>query len=150
MRNQPLDKVGRANILHGVDLLKRTVRDSMHVELSYDDASIQQLVTFIESVRVDLDPQPRQQLAVAVGSFLGEAIIATQGGAWVVRGQELGIEFPDGSVAFPVTKAIKHFENGLVDNIYGLYRNIPRLRTLDSSKAGVIMPSHRKPWWRFW
>jgi hypothetical protein len=164
MRNQPLNDEARADIVGCADTLRSIARRRANLDLAYDDGSIRELAGFVESQRLIGDETSRKHLITVVGSFLGEAIIAKYGGAWVHHEQGLGIEFEDGSIGFPFIKTKKHFVNGLEDNIYGLYRNIPALRSPDASKTWVRAagkspseelsdppPTTRaNPWWKIW
>ena len=133
MPSQPINNESRADTMGCAEMMRSIARSRANLELTYDDNSIRQLAGFVESERLNIDQESRDQLVAAVGSFLGEAIIASYGGDWVQHEHGLGIEFEDGSIGFPFTKAEKHFANGLEDNIYGLYRNIPRLRSPEIS-----------------
>ena len=105
------------------------VAKQYRVRLRFDDRSIVWLSSFIEEQRVSMNPETRHSWSVRIGIYLGFAIIERYEGEWVVTtdGNEPAVQFSTGAMAFPVTKARKQFENGSVDNIYGLYRNIGRL-----------------------
>jgi hypothetical protein len=85
---------------------------------------------------------------------LGEAIIANYGGNWIHHEQGLAIEFEDGSIGFPFAKTDKQFENGLEDNIYGLYRYVQSVRSPDRSVMAITPKNFRRnaarSWWKFW
>ncbi|HYV28874.1 MAG TPA: hypothetical protein VFA77_15160 [Candidatus Eisenbacteria bacterium] len=102
---------------------------NFRVNLAFSDESIVWLSSFIEDQRGKMDAQTRRSWGVRIGIYLGFAIIGRYGGDWVVRtdSHNPAVRFSTGALAFPLTKAQKQFENGIVDNIYGLYRNIERL-----------------------
>ncbi len=98
------------------------------INLSFDDKSIVWLAYFIEDQRRQMDAETRHTYAVKIGIYLGFAIIDRYGGEWVTsEDQHPFVRFSTGALANPLAKADKQFENGEVDNIYGLYRNIGRL-----------------------
>ena len=105
------------------------VAKQYQVSLGFDDQSIVWLSSFVEEQRGGMSPETRHSWSVRIGIYLGFAIIERYGGEWVftTEGNEPAVRFSTGAMAFPVTKACKQFENGSVDNIYGLYRNIGRL-----------------------
>jgi hypothetical protein len=98
------------------------------VDLTFNDESITWLSSFIEEHRREMDDATRHVASVKISIFLGCAIIDRYGGEWVKSDENnLAVRFPSGAMAFPFNKTCKQFENGIVDNIYGLYRNIDRL-----------------------
>jgi len=102
--------------------------NNFRVKLGFDDESIVWLSSFIEDQRGNMDPETRHSWSVRIGIYLGFAVIQRYGGDWVrTEDNNPAVRFSTGAMAFPVTKAGKQFENGIVDNIYGLYRNIGRL-----------------------
>ena len=107
-----------------VDFASRNFR----VNLSFDDESIVWLSSFIEDQRRQMDAETQHTYGVKIGIYLGFAIIDRYGGQWV-RNEDTYpfVKFSTGALANPLAKADKQFENGQVDNIYGLYRNIGRL-----------------------
>jgi len=109
------------------------------VDLLFNDESIIWLSSFIEEHRRNIDADTRHMYAVKIGIFLGFAIIHHHGGNWVsTDDNNIAVRFPSGAMAFPFTKADKQFESGIVDNIYGLYRNIGRLLNPDELQQGPL------------
>jgi hypothetical protein len=144
-------------------------RRNFGVDLAFNDQSIIWLSSFIEEHRHEMDADTRHAYAVKIAIFLGFAIIHHHGGHWVSTGENnIAVRFPSGAMAFPLTKADKQFENGIADNIYGLYRNIGRFLDPNKLQQGLLPPdlppgtpstnikieppsgSTKRPWWRFW
>ena len=102
---------------------------NFRVQLAFNDKSVVWLSAFIEDQRAAMNEESRHSWSVRIGIFLGFAIIERYGGDWVVRSDSNNpaVRFPTGAMAFPLTKAHKQFQNGIADNIYGLYRNIGQL-----------------------
>src|SRR5262245_25113711 len=86
----------------------------------------------------------------AVGAYIGEVIRREHGGEWVADDNapqaeiNISVRLPDGTICWPVQRAMKRFKNGPEDGI---------------AAYGVVMgleigpqPVHveRWPWWRFW
>lgn len=102
------------------------------VHLSFNDESITWLSSFIEDHRDRMDSKTQHVASLKIAIFLGCAIIHHHGGQWVrTDGNNLAVRFPNGAMVFPFTKVSKQFQNGIADNIYGLYRNIGRLLKMD-------------------
>src|SRR5262245_66416951 len=98
------------------------IQRSFGVDLTFNDESISWLSSFIEQHRGGLDEATRHVASVKIAIFLGSAIIDRHGGDWVKSDENnLAVRFPSGAMAFPYDKTCKQFENGIVDNIYGLY-----------------------------
>lgn len=63
-------------------------------------------------------------LISVLGSFLGEAIIANAGGAWMQSEQGPGVRFPNNAMCFPFAKVAKQFADGRDEgeSVLGFYR----------------------------
>lgn len=125
-----------------VDFASRNFR----VNLLFDDESIIWLSSFIEDQRHHMDAETRHTYGVKIGIYLGFAIMERYGGQWVRSEDNYPfVRFSTGDMASPLSKADKQFENGAVDNIYGLYRNIGRLLRHEFERGAppnASQPSH--------
>jgi hypothetical protein len=91
-------------------------------ELEYDAAGVAWADQYADAVRpVESDDQLRVQTAL-VGSFLGEALIATHGGGWVEEDDEWRLELGDGRRAFPFRVAMAQLRDG-EESILALFRS---------------------------
>ncbi|HWA20759.1 MAG TPA: hypothetical protein VG735_00015 [Caulobacterales bacterium] len=63
-------------------------------------------------------------LVSVLGSFLGEAIIARAGGAWMQSEQGPGVRFANNAMCFPFAKVAKQFADGRNEgeSVLGFYR----------------------------
>lgn len=89
--------------------------------LSYDRASIEYLDGFIERQRERLKAS---NLIDALGSFLGEAVIAETGGRWAKTADgAVGVVFGASSWCFPFAKVAKQWDQGREggESILGFY-----------------------------
>lgn len=118
----------RADIREDALDLARYLNRNEGVDLIFDEKSIIWLSAYIERDRNLWNEAEQHNFGVKIGLFLGEAIIASHGGSWVLMGEDHGnnpaIRFESGALTFPMGKAFRQIENGISDNIYGLYRNI--------------------------
>jgi hypothetical protein len=94
----------------------------MGFRLTYDVQGVEKLSSFIEDLRAKGRPEQFEHIINPCGYFLGEAILASVAGKWVLHEQEPAIQLDVGGIGFPITKVHKHIENGLTDNILGLFR----------------------------
>lgn len=91
-------------------------------ELEYDAAGVAWADQYADAVRpVESEDQLRVQTAL-VGSFLGEALIAAHGGAWVEEEGEWRLELGDGRRAFPFRVAMAQLKDG-EESILALFRS---------------------------
>ena len=116
----------------------------------FDAASVAWIDGFIERqrVRTDVDAEFVPRLTTVIGSYLGEAVIRTYGGKWVVSADGWCVEFSEGNACFPFTKVAKQFANGATDSVYSLFTVIPRvlLRT-DPPEQQATGARPRDGWW---
>lgn len=60
----------------------------------------------------------------AIGCYMGQVMIAQLGGTWETDDSDplgeinIAVRLPDGSVVWPVQRAMKRFENGSEDSLY--------------------------------
>lgn len=92
-------------------------------ELEYDAAGVAWADQYADAVRpVESEDQLRVQTAL-VGSFVGEALIAAHGGAWVEEEGEWRLELGDGRRAFPFRVAMAQLREG-EESILALFRSL--------------------------
>lgn len=66
----------------------------------------------------------RGQILFALGSYIGEVIISAYGGEWITDDNDpqgeinIAVKLKDGSIIFPVQRAMKRYKNGKEDSIY--------------------------------
>jgi hypothetical protein len=86
----------------------------------------------------------------ALGAYIGEVIQRTRGGSWKGNDSDPEVEMnvelvlTDGTVCWPVQRAMKRFKNGPEDGIaaYGL--------GLGLAVGPRPKPQEKKPRWKFW
>jgi len=86
----------------------------------------------------------------AIGAYVGEVVRRGLGGEWVADDRDpeaeinLALQLPDGSIVWPVQRAMKRLKNGTEDGIaaYGA--------VLGLDVSSVPPPAPRRPWWKFW
>lgn len=104
-----LEKI-RANAAFATEQLS----EARGAPIAYDESSVRWVEGFIERSRVNYKDGAPESIVAVLGCWLGEAIIATAGGEWAddeTGGP--GVAFPNGDIAFPLTKVAKQFEQGL-------------------------------------
>lgn len=92
-------------------------------ELTYDQAGVEWASQYVEAVRpVETEDQLRVHTAL-VGAYLGEALLAQHGGAWVEDEGEWAVELPDGTRLHPFRATMEHLREGSGSSILGLFRS---------------------------
>jgi len=103
------------------ELFARLSKDAGR-ELGYDEAGVEWADQYAAAVRpVESDDQLRVQSAL-VGAYLGEALIASYGGAWREDEGEWGVDLADGRRAFPFRAAMEQLRDGEA-SILALFRS---------------------------
>lgn len=98
----------------------------------YNRESLDYVEGYVERLRnsgMFEEEQQLQNLTAVFGSFLGECIVRNYDGEWRKQDRRWAIYFDDSSAAFPFSKMMKQFENGLEggDSILGFFDMIPRV-----------------------
>lgn len=101
-----------------------TAKQAFAIDLDYTEASILKLDGMIEQGWSDQPPAALDQMVLLFGSFLGEAMCQTLGGAWV-RSDDGTIGVRVGEATIMVfTKIKKRFLNGPEDSISYYYQGV--------------------------
>lgn len=98
------------------------------------------------------------QILFALGAYIGQTIIRIVPGAvWETDEKDpegeinAALKLPDGSILWPMQRAIKRFKNGEEDSIYVYGYSIIRKyldieKLLEQEEAGRA----KKSWWKIW
>ncbi|HKP75112.1 MAG TPA: hypothetical protein VJT67_06180 [Longimicrobiaceae bacterium] len=117
------------------ELFARLSKDAGR-ELGYDEAGVEWADQYASAVRpVESDDQLRVQTAL-VGAYLGEALIATHGGAWREDEGEWGVDLADGRRAFPFRAAMAQLRDG-EGSILELFRTLAGTADAQPEPAAV-------------
>lgn len=66
----------------------------------------------------------RGQILFGLGAYIGEVIISAYGGEWLTDDNDpqgevnIAVKLKNGSIIFPVQRAMKRYQNGKEDSIY--------------------------------
>ncbi|MEW6408352.1 MAG: hypothetical protein AB1465_06730 [Patescibacteria group bacterium] len=99
-----------------------TTKQSLGVELGFDEQSILKLDNLIQEAWPDQPPAQLDNVVLLFGSFLGEAIKQTLGGEWIQTEQGWGIKIDDATLMV-FTKVKKRLLNGMEDSISYYYQS---------------------------
>jgi hypothetical protein len=86
----------------------------------------------------------------AIGAYIGEVIRRERGGEWVADDNDpqaeinVAVRLTDGTMFWPVQRAMKRFKNGPEDGIAAYGAGIGLELGPKPARA------ERRPWWRFW
>ena len=99
----------------------------LEFQFGYNHESVKWLDGFIERERGrrDINTVGTEKLIQVLGSFLGECVIHTYGGAWREQEDQWGVFFDDSNSVFPFNKVRKQFRNGGEDSVLSFFEVIP-------------------------
>lgn len=102
----------------------------MGADFGYNRKSIEWVERYIERLRDSgqfSDQANTENLTAVFGSFLGECLVRNYGGEWRNEEGRWGVYFGGKSAAFPFSRVMKQFQNGLEDgdSILSLYDVVP-------------------------
>ncbi|HEV3144155.1 MAG TPA: hypothetical protein VGZ47_09750 [Gemmataceae bacterium] len=109
------------------EIVARTIRDNLNVELSFDEAGVEWIDGYIDRLRGSLPAEQRSGLIEMLAAFVGECMIQTFGGAWAEREGSWGVQVSERIWACPFAKIQKQFENGSEDSVASFFRCTPLL-----------------------
>lgn len=120
--------------------------------VGFDQGGVEWLDGFIQRQHEQGNAEIRDNLTQVLGSFLGECIVRSFGGAWAKVNGSWAVRFDDRNWAYPFTKVSKHLNNGAEagDSVLGFYASI---RTLFKQSVGAAPPDPpppppKKHWWK--
>ena len=98
-----------------------------------------------------------------LGSYVGQTFMKNIPGCiWQTDDKDpqgeinASIQFPDGTIIFPMQKLMKRFQNGFEDAVYVYGHHLAKGyidEPFDQSFWNVnseLTTSEKKPWWKFW
>lgn len=111
-----LDQVVR-QVRISADIFAGFVSHNFEVDLMSDADSVRWVSDHIDTVRETIDSYRKKQFISVIGSWLGEAIIASYGGLWLLEDDHLVVEVQggDGFKAFPFREVSRQFAEGSAD-----------------------------------
>ena len=143
----------QANIVANAELVRKTAREQIGVDVGYDEAGVRWLDGFINRQRVAATEEVKAKLPNSLGCFLGECIRHTFGGEWQQHEAGPMVTINERLSVFPFNKVHKQLENEHGDSVLGLFTSIPPLLA-DVSQRRVararLGQEGERPWWRFW
>ena len=94
----------------------------------------------------------------SIGAYIGFSVIENVKGAkWITNDDDpqgeinVSIQFPDGSIIWPVQKVMKRFKNGSEDSIYVYAFAVTKKYTNEEFDNNYWKLKERKnAWWKFW
>jgi len=123
MSDDSIPQALRAN----AELVVRTFRDDLGVELGFNRAGVEWVDGYINRMHASLGADHLPGLIRMLASFVGECIIQTHGGRWVEQDGSWGVQVSEWIWASPFAKIEKQFENGPADSVASFVNAIPVL-----------------------
>lgn len=130
---EPLDK-GTLQLIHEYSArVLKMLQENVDPSLGFNAHAVRILSDDIDGGRLRYDEEKKNIIGNMYGAFLGTAIIKAHLGSswkWVTCDGNVGILFNENSgrvpvIAFPITRAFKHIEQGDEYSIYGYFLAIP-------------------------
>lgn len=118
-----MEEAIRAN----ADLVRSVAARDLGVRPSFDLEGVRWLNQFIDNQARPLSEDLQNKLVQTLGSYLGECIRETYGGAWVESTGSWAVRFSKGNEVFPFNKVWKQFENGPEDSVLSMFSSIQHL-----------------------
>jgi hypothetical protein len=119
------DRSMEERIRSNAELVVSVACNQLGKDIGYDEAGVQWLDGYIQRQHEQGDPADRPGLVGTLGSFLGECIIRSLGGAWA---QNLGVwcvQFDENNAAFPFAKVANQLDNGEEDSVASFFSAVP-------------------------
>lgn len=107
------------------ELVVSVAAKQLGVAVGYDEAGVRWLDGYIQHQHEQGNPANHDGLVSTLGSFLGECIIRSFGGAWAEVDGLWCVRFDDRNAAFPFAKVGKHLEHGAEDSVLSFFTAIP-------------------------
>jgi hypothetical protein len=114
----------RQHIAANVQMVIDELGELTDFDFGLDRRSVEWVDGFIERQRVrpESTPDVVDRLASVLGSYLGECIAEATDGRWMNMPERgWAVELPNGTIAFPIGKVGKQFDNGPEDSVLGFY-----------------------------
>lgn len=109
------------------DLVVSIARKELGEEIGFDEKGVRWLDGYIGRQHEQGDPTLRDGLVSTLGSYLGECIIHSFGGAWAESDGLWCVRFDDQNAAYPFAKVGKHLESGAEESVFDFFEMIPLL-----------------------
>jgi hypothetical protein len=126
----PVDHI-RANAA----LVATMAREHLGTDTTFDEAAVRWLDGFIQRQHERGNPENHPGLVNTLGSFLGECVIRTYGGAWAHLDGSWGVKFDEENAVFPFAKVLKQLTNGAGDSVLSFFTVIPRVFNVKSPRG---------------
>jgi hypothetical protein len=100
-------------------------RDHLDTEVGFDETGVRWLDGYIRHQHEQGDPANREGLVSRLGSYLGECIVQSYGGAWAEVDGSWCVRFDERNAACPFAKVGKQLECGAEDSVLSFFTLIP-------------------------
>ena len=113
------------DIMTSKDWIARALNSSNYVA-DFSIGSLKEIDRFFDEQNTPdgILNRNRGQILFALGAYIGEVIISAYGGEWLTDDSDpqgevnIAVKLKDGSIIFPVQRAMKRCMNGKEDSIY--------------------------------
>lgn len=137
-----------SQIRANAELVRTVARDSLGIEVAYDEPGVRWLDRYIDNQREAAAPDVRERLPNTLGAYLGECIRLTYGGQWVQDEMGWAVKINEHLTVYPFNKVRKQLSNADGDSVLGFFTTIPAL--LDGNTPPPFTRQADRPWWKLW
>jgi hypothetical protein len=106
-------------------LVATMAHDLLGTDTKFDEAAVRWLDGFIQRQHERGKPELHEGLMNTLGSFLGECVIRTYGGAWAHLDGSWGVQFDERNAVFPFAKVLEQLQDGAGDSVLSFFTVIP-------------------------
>lgn len=115
----------KQDILSTKDWIAKALNSSNY-KADFSLESLKEIDRFFDEQNVPggLLSEDRGQRLFAIGAYIGEVVISELGGEWIADDNDpqgeinIAVKMLDGSIIWPVQRAMKRYQNGKEDSIY--------------------------------
>lgn len=117
----------QAAIQANAELVRRTAEELLGTVVGYDREGVRWLDAYLDRQHTSGERSLQPGLAQTLGSFFGECIRLTLGGAWVETRGAWGVRISEQITVFPFAKVAKQLESGRNESVLAMFETIAAL-----------------------
>lgn len=107
------------------------MRERGMADFDYDRKSVDFLSDVLDKKGRGYSEQAKNVLPTLWGSYLGDALIKTYGGSWVIMGDgSYGVKLKNEQLLFPITRVGKHINSGPEYAILAMFDAVTTVETM--------------------
>jgi len=139
--------MSESHIRANAELVRKVARESLDVDVAYDEAGVRWLDGYIDNQRENAEPDVKERLPSTLGSYLGECVRTTFGGDWIQDPEGgWGVRINEKLTVFPFNKVREQLSDSEGNSVLAFFNTIAAL--LQGKPPNAAAP--KRPSWKFW